>query len=279
MPGLTIDTHPTVLATLDPAYRPLFERVLAVTTPDERIRALWLSGSLARGVSDSGSDLDLIVAIRDEDLAGFAGKWRDWLAAITPTLIARQFGAEFRGFHSMTTQLCRLDVVVEPAGGTADSPHRRRLAVFDRDGLDALVPSPAPEPGPDPEKIERLVEEFFRVAAMFPAAVMAREDWLLAAEGIHLNQTLLYDIFVEVNQPLPPMGAKQWSAKLTPGQREVFRELPAVERSPDSAVAAMAGTFAAFRTAGREAAESAGATWPQELDDAVTAYLDAELRG
>lgn len=279
MPGLQIDAHPTVIATLAPEYAPLFERVLAVTTTDERIRGLWLSGSLARGVSDSGSDLDLIVAVRDEDFADFAQTWQDWLAGITPTLIAHQLGAQFHGFYSTTPQFCRLDVVGESVSTVPQSPHRRRLVVFDRDGLDAQVPAPEPGVGPDPVKIEQLVEEYLRIAAIFPAAVIAREDVLLGAEGVHSNQVMLYQLFVEANQPLPPMGIKQWSSKLTPEQRQVFLDLPPLAFTRESVGTAMLATFEAFRTAGRAAAEAAGAVWPDQLERAVTEYLRAQISG
>jgi len=60
------------VAVLPETYRHLFERAVAVLGADERVRALWLSGSLARGVADAASDLDLIVAVADDELDGFA---------------------------------------------------------------------------------------------------------------------------------------------------------------------------------------------------------------
>ena len=47
---------------------------------DERVRAMWLSGSLGRGDADAMSDLDLIVAVADDALPEFAAQWQDWLA-------------------------------------------------------------------------------------------------------------------------------------------------------------------------------------------------------
>ncbi len=277
IPGVQIDTHPDVLATLPPKYQPLFDRFLETAVADDRIRAVWLSGSLARGVSDLGSDLDLIIAIRDEDFAEFGERWRDWLADITPTLIARPFGAEFTGFTSTTPRFCRLDVVAERTGDVSGSTHRRRLLVFDRDGLNAQVPAPDDSARPDRSAIERLAEEFLRVASLSPVVVVARQDLLCAIEGVHLNQTLLYDLFVETNQPLPPMGAKQYSAKLTPAQRQVFLSLPPLVATRESVTTAMLATFQAFRTAGRAAAENAGASWPEALEQAVADHLAQEI--
>ena len=62
--------------------------------------------------------------------------------------------------------------------------------------------------------------------------MVAREDWLLGVVGVQNIQMLLYQLFVESNQPLPPMGVKQWSAKLTTGQRAVCAGLPVARCQP-----------------------------------------------
>ena len=56
-----------------------------------------------------------------------------------------------------------------------------------------------------------IVEEFFRQQAIFPAAVVARRDWLLGVVGVDTTQQPAYRLFVETNQPLH-IGIKQWSA-------------------------------------------------------------------
>jgi hypothetical protein len=59
------DRSAAPLAALVPSSRPIFDRLLAVCEGDERIRASWLSGSLANAAADCGSDLDCLLAIRD----------------------------------------------------------------------------------------------------------------------------------------------------------------------------------------------------------------------
>ena len=108
--------------------------------------------------------------------------------------------------------------------------------VFDRDGLDEVVPAPTPV-GPSAERVSMLVEEFFRDVGMFPV-VLEREDWLLGIEAIHLVRSLLYQLFVELNAPLPPMGVKQWSAKLTTTQRRILEALPTGAADRESVVRA-----------------------------------------
>lgn len=262
---------------LPSGYRELLEKVVVAVERDDRFRALWLSGSLARGAADAGSDLDVVVAVRDEDFDAYVATWRDWLASITPTLIARELPGATGIFYSTTDACLRLDVVAERVTNVATSNHRYRLVVVDKDGLDDLVPSPPPAAGPDADHLNQIAEEFYRRVAIFPAAVVARRDWLLGVEGIQGHRRMLYDAFVEVNQPLPPMGLKQFTAKLTPDQRKVLEGLPPVEATAGSVIAGMRATVDAWESAGRRAFESAGGTWPTELAQAARAYFDRGL--
>jgi predicted nucleotidyltransferase len=65
---VTLPTPVTsAIAALDPAYADVLQRVTDALQTDSRIVALWLGGSVGRGVADAGSDLDLIVTVRDAE--------------------------------------------------------------------------------------------------------------------------------------------------------------------------------------------------------------------
>jgi len=269
-------SRPAVLDVLAQGYGPLFDRVLALAEADERIRALWLSGSLARGVADAASDLDLLLAVRDADHAAFAGGWREWLAGIAPTVVARALPSPAGSFYSVTATCERLDVVVEAVSAVATSPYRHRLAVFDRDGLDALVPAPAHEPGPDPARLATLVEECFRQQVNLPT-VTVREDWLMGVVAVQQVHLILYQLLVAGNAPLPPMGVKQWSARLTDRQRRVLEALPVPQPARESVLAARDAAIAAFVSEARPLLAAHGVPWPAELELAVAVHLAREV--
>ena len=243
---------------------------------DERVRALWLSGSLARGVADAASDLDLLIAVRDEDCQAFATSWREVLAAITSTVVAQPLPSLPGSFYSVTATGERLDLVVETVGAVPTSQFRYRLPVFDRDRLTALVPAPAPEPGPDRDRIARLIEEFFRQQFNLPT-VTVRHDWLLGVVAVQQIHLLLYQLFVAANTPLPPTGVKQWSAKLTAGQRRLLEQLPVPQPNQASVMAARAAAAAAFGGSARPLAERCGVPWPGDLERAACAFVAREL--
>jgi hypothetical protein len=261
------------LATLPAGYRDLLDRARRVLESDERVRALWLGGSLARGDADAASDLDLLVAVRDDARSELAAEWRSWLARITPTVIARALPFLPGSLYSVTPDGLRLDVVVEPVGALANTPFRTRRVVFDRDELTSRIPAPTAT-GPSRERIAGLIEEFFRDVGMFDVAI-TRRDLLLGNEGIHMTRSLLYQLFCEANAPLPPRGVKQWSAKLQPAQRELLESLPTGASDGSALVGATAAVYQAFLRSAREIAADHGIAWPSDLEASVRAHLRA----
>jgi hypothetical protein len=260
------------VAVLPESYHRLFARAVEVLGADERVRAMWLSGSLARGAGDAASDLDLIVAVDDESHETFAATWEEWLAAITPTVLAKPLPFAPGSFYAVTTDRDRLDVVVEKAGATASSFFPTRTLVFDRDGLDELVPEAVPGPGPSAATIAGLVEEQLRQAGMFDV-VATRGDTLLAIEAIYHARNLLYLLFVEANAPLPAMGVKRWSDKLTDEQRAVLEALPTGGRDMKELADAHDEVVQVFVEQARPICERVGAAWPDALEQANTAHL------
>lgn len=274
-------TDPGVVAAralLDPmpaAYQPLFDRLVAVVSGDSRVRAMWLGGSIARRVADAGSDLDVLLAVSDDAFADFAADWRTWLESVTPVLMAKELPGQAGSFFATTRDCLRLDVVVEPVSQLSETPYRTRTAVLDGDRLSARLPAPSAPPGPDAERVQAIVEEFYRQQVIFPAAVVARQDWLLGVVGVHNTQVMLYQLFVATNEPLPAMGVKQWSSRLTASQRGLLAALPSPQPDRESVVGAMQAVRGTFRHQGRAAVRALSFPWPDELDGVVAQHWSA----
>ena len=159
-------------------------------------------------------------------------------------------------------------MVVEPVSSIPTTMFRTRSAVLDRDGLAALVPADEPGPGPSADAVDRLVREFFRTSGM-PEVIVVRDDWLLAVEHVHHLRGLLYALYVEANAPLPAMGIKQWSTKLTAAQRAVLSGLPTSATSVAELADAHVRVGAAFLRVARPLA----GTWPTALEDAARSHV------
>jgi hypothetical protein len=267
--------RPRALGRLSPRYLPLFERAANVFGADERVRALWVGGSVAREDADAHSDLDLLVSVADADFDAFAAAWREWLAAITPTVLARQIPFLPGSVYSLTPGCERLDVVVERASAVRSSRFARAV-VFDRDGLDAARAAPPPPPGPDRARVETAIEEPLRYLALLPA-VLGRGELLLAQEGYGHMRRRISELFLEENAPLPVTGVKHWRDKLSPEQYAVLESLPWPAATREALLAANLEVGRALLRYGRPIADKLGVPWPEALERAVRAHLEREL--
>jgi hypothetical protein len=258
------------LAPMPAGYVALLGSAVDLLAARDEVRAVWLSGSVGRGAADAGSDLDLVVTVADDGFHTMADPtvWEP----LNPLLC---LGLSFLpGAAVITTREgLRLDVVLERVSDLPGTPYRRRLVVLDRDGLE--LPEPEPLPGPDEQALAALVTEFLRQSAIFPPAVLARKDWLLGQESVISYRSLLYRIFLEANQPLPAMGVKQWSSRLTAEQRDVLAAVPLPSPDRESVVGCIVLARRALRTHGRAAIEAAGGIWPVEVDEAMASLWRA----
>ena len=237
---------------------------------------MWLGGSVARGTADAASDLDVLIAVSDSEFDEFTASWSEWLNAITPTVLAAAIPFARGVFYSVTPTFERLDVVVEPVSALAETPHRYRVVVFDKDQLADRLPAAEPGPGPSRPTVAALIAEYFRINAV--ETILVRDDWLLGREHIHAVTSLIYRLLTESNAPLPAMGVKQWSAKLTPEQVAAMAGLPTDCRDLTTLQHAHLQLATVFVSNAVTLAERLGIAWPHELEAAAARHLQRHLR-
>jgi hypothetical protein len=268
--------HPEGLAPMPDGYRDLLDRAVSVLSHDERVRALWVHGSVGRGDADASSDLDLLLAVADDSFDELWATWPQWLAAITPTVLARALPFIPGIFYSLTPDCLRLDVVLEPVSAVPATGFRSRALVFDRDGLAALVPEAVASPGPDPAKVEIAIEEPLRYLSLLPA-MLDRGALLLVQEGYTHIRRRIVELYLEANAPQPTVGRKHGRMQLTDEQYAVLEALPWPQATRDELIAAHAVIGSRLVEVGRTVAAQVGVSWPQPLEDAVRAHLRREL--
>ncbi len=109
---------------------------------DERVVALWLGGSIARGAGDPYSDIDLRIAVRPDDLADWTAPDLDALAG--GMVVGRQFMRFGEGMLLHHVALRNGDVVDLLAQSTERAPFAEPLLIFgcrDARMAEALVAS------------------------------------------------------------------------------------------------------------------------------------------
>lgn len=266
----------TIADTLGPAYAGLARRAVEVYAADDRVRAVWATGSLARGITDAASDLDLLLTVRDDGHEGFCARWREVLGRIDDPLLARALPWPPGSFTSVMPGWLRLDVLVERQSDQPSTPVLPRLPLHDPDGLAATLP-PTPElPGPSADAVRDLVEEFLRCYGLAPVSVR-RDDWFVGLEGVYVLRNLLFQLWLQENAPLPPGGVKRKRALLTDDQAALLEVLPVGAPNRRAIIQAHQAIGAVFLREARRISRQVGAPWPSRLEQATHEHLADEL--
>lgn len=255
---------------------------------DERIRAAWLEGSFATGTADAGSDLDLHLAVTDEDFEAFSEQTVDWIAAARTVIgvVPLTLGAR-RLFACSLDDGLRLDLFVEPASAVA-APVRpvEPQTLFDRDDLLAAVQVDA-SAALSPVPRLREVLGLYLYGFTFPARLSAREEW----GSLHLNALLVLYQFV-----VPAMLARSHPEHafrqhlhnerfLEPDQRarvdaisvQLARAFASAPPDLEAVRVAYQTLFSTLLAELRAAIELHGITWPAEAEVTIRQFLADEL--
>ena len=171
-------------------WRPLLDKVLDWAKGEDPIRAVVITGSLARGdgSSDEYSDLDVQIITRDIQAYSADDSWLDALGEVWlrfPLNEDRPYRLVwFAGGSKVDFQFIAVDQVrAELASGAMSDEYRRGYIVaLDKDGLfRQLPPSPRIFPAPPPPSAEEIlaaINEFWFEAIHVAQFIRRREFWV-----------------------------------------------------------------------------------------------------
>jgi hypothetical protein len=245
-----------------PAHlRDLAERARAVLEADDRVRAAWLTGSIAEGRGDAHSDLDLRLAVSGEV------DWRELVDRMSPTVLARKLPRPGPDVFvtCVTPEWVRFDLAIVSTDRPAAAGAMKTL--LDKDGLTEKLPPSPPPRAADPAF---LAEEFLRVLGLLEV-VAGREEWLVGTDGVWLLRGMLIDLMLIDRER---GGVKRLNPFLTAEQRATLEALPAIE---PTRAAVIDGSGAIARLFLPLARERLGEKYPSALEQATLAHLERAL--
>jgi hypothetical protein len=246
----------------------IIEGFTARAEGDDRVAALFLGGSLGKGVGDDWSDVDVILAVRPEHHGALVSEVRAWADSVAEVVLWKQVYPGAPLFMAVTAEWLRFDLTVTIPGHVIGAQATLKPLV-DRDEVWSGLPKTlAPKPL-DPAALTALIEETLRILGLLPMA-LGRGEFATGVTGAGLiRQQLISLLIMETEPPLPP-GALHLARLISPQDLAMVQALPGAVATRDSVIAANAAYAGAFLPRARIVAEQVGAAWPQALEAACS---------
>ncbi len=258
------------------AQRAFLDRLVAALRADERVLAAWTIGSLARGVADAYSDVDVLIAVRNPDLAALVADWPAFVARLAPTVFARRSGAAERPtITAITPDWLRFDLTIHPAADPRPHNYGAAAPLFARDGF-APPDAPTQAPGRDPaDRLPFLAEEFLRVLGLLPVAV-GRGEFIVGLTPTMLLRDGLIELMLLENGGARG-GAKRLNPLLTEEQRAALAGLPPLVPTREAVIAGHLACARLFLPHARRLLAAHGLPYPEAFERATLDHLRRAL--
>lgn len=251
--------------------RSMIDRLVIACREDTRIRGAWFGGSLARGIADEWSDLDLHVLVPDPAAVDGAA----WMGALTPLVLADPIPGVEGGFIFVTPDWVHVDLVVHGVDGFGqlDLPS---LVLIDRDGLVRDIPG-SPIMATEPYFPDDQVRLFCYVMGNLPVVIHRGEVVAASAGTAMMRDRLLVPLMLAENGIHKADGAKRLNRYLTDDQHAALEALPPIAIDRSAILAAQVAIAEQYLSRARALARLCGCEYPSELEAAAVRTWRTEL--
>ena len=233
---------------------------------DDGVVAIWLDGSIGRGVADEYSDLDLGVAVDDDRIDDFLAALPDIVRAACDPVLLRPMG---RLLTLVTDAWDRADIFTRTRTEMASGILGPVKVLHDPDDcIQVTLEPPAPAEG----RLSDVIAEFLRCLGLLPI-VAARNEWIGAYIATGMMTGLLTEVMQIENGSSRVGGALRLNARLTDQQRGVLQALPQLRPEREAVIDTHTALAQAFLPRARRVAQAAGVPYPERLETAVRRHL------
>jgi len=251
----------------------LIDRIATAVEPDQRIRALFLAGSLGSGTADRFSDVDLLAIAARESHEPLAEAWRELLGRIVPVVYFNRLPAPVPILNAISSGWLRCDLLIADRSELARRSRDSLRVLIDRDQLYAELTAQLP-PQPSRERVTFLIQEFIRVLGLMPVAI-GRGEYVLGVIGGGLLRQHLLSLLLET---APKRGGMlRLSGQISDADLTMLRELPIAAPTRQSVIDANLACAREFLPRAKQLAKTLGIPWPEEFEAATARHLQQEL--
>ena len=244
---------------------------------DERILAVWLEGSLAKGTADRYSDIDIHLLVAEKNQETFQNELESWLSDVQRLVLFRE---TFPGqmITCITTTSLRLDVWLH-AGNTISLEHTKVHVLSAAEGCIQLKEACGNKKPTDVSTaLKQHFNEFWRVLAILPT-VLGREEHIAGFMGTTFVVMALTEVLIIGSGDQRDRGVKNINAFVPRALREeVETALTMQSINRESIARAHLRLTAIMQRYGPDIAKQQGTTYPFALEETVLNYLSRELQ-
>jgi predicted nucleotidyltransferase len=191
----------------------VIEQLVESCVADDRVAALFLGGSLARGEADEYSDIDLCVIVRDEAYADVIAGRDAFVRAVGEPLFLEDFGHDHMAFAILTggTELELNFFRAHDLAAIRPGPHR---VLLDKDGILTGVTFASPESDREAqlEQLRQILFWFWHDVGHFTAAIGRGQLWWAAGQLEQLRACCV--TLVRIEQGGPAEDEAYWKLDL-----------------------------------------------------------------
>lgn len=237
--------------------------------PDDRLRGLWLTGSMGRGDDDPFSDVDCLLVVDPPALEDILQSWPSIARGVRDCIYLKQLGRA-PVFNHILAGWLRWDVtIMEPkdAHGLVRGEARE---IFNKDAIQLVEPAPS---AIDRDAVLSLSDEFIRCLGLLPV-VVGRGDPVAAASGAGLIRQHLVTLMRLTTQCGGQSGALRLKGILSGEDYTALAAIPPVVADLDAAIAVHQAAAEIFLARARALL---GTEYPHDLESACLIHLAATL--
>jgi predicted nucleotidyltransferase len=243
---------------------------------EERVRALFLSGSHACGLDDAYSDIDFLLVSPEGAVDEIAALWRGALETTGPLVLWRDRQVNPSLINAITKDWLRIDLMILKPEQLGRQTKKGLKCLFDRDGLHGSLRDEEERSSPDPARLRYQFEEFIRVLGLLAVAA-GREEYINGVTGIFHLRNLLVELLIEETGVPNRGGALHLNRLITDEQKELLAALPPPEPTRSAMISVHLAYAEAYLPRARRLAKVWGVDWPDRFEQATWDHLRASL--
>ncbi len=254
-------------------------QITALLQTDARVKAVWLEGSLGRGQGDRHSDIDIHIALVQEDLDDFRANYEAILQQLHPVLKHHELFAS----NMISTLLLHPNGDIIAIGTWLDTitdikiTEHRSQVLFDREHILKTVPA---VPSSAEEIRKALYVEicyFWSLFSVLPS--IERGEILSASQRLHHMMVQMILVFSLGRGRLRDVGDQRYNELLEGDEQQQLEDIMDIpDFSAQSIVQAHFKLAALMQKAGKKAATTWQAVYPEALEQAALAYVSKEVK-